>query len=126
MNGGMSQEARILRHVDDHYRDGLEAFNRATHPDAVRELQLVPAEEAKPEYDPPIGDALGLIRSIGWRRIVGAAARSSLPQAAGGGIPSPSSGASGAAPLDPAADDTGPQPGAVGGLFLHHRRSTDQ
>lgn len=27
------------------YTDALEAFNRATHPDALRELQIVPAEE---------------------------------------------------------------------------------
>lgn len=82
MNGGLSQDVRILRLVDAEYtaelamfnRAELEAFNRATHSDALRELQIVTAEEMQPDYDPPIGDPVGLIRSLGWRRILGAAA----------------------------------------------------
>lgn len=74
MNGGMSQDARILRHVDDGFAADLEAFNRASHSDALPELQIVPAGELQPEYEPPIGDAVGLIRSLGWRRILAAAA----------------------------------------------------
>lgn len=82
MNGGLSQDVRILRLVDAEYtaelamlnRAELEAFNRASHSDALRELQIVPAEELQPEYDPPIGDPIGLIQSLGWRRIVGAVA----------------------------------------------------
>lgn len=82
MNGGLSQNVRILRLVDAEYtaamtmqhRDDLEAFNRATHSDALREMQLVPAEDLQPEYDPPIGDPIGLIQSLGWSRILGAAA----------------------------------------------------
>lgn len=30
------------------HRDALERFNRATHPDALRELQLAPAETEQP------------------------------------------------------------------------------
>lgn len=30
------------------HRDSLEEFNRATHSDALREMQLVPAEELQP------------------------------------------------------------------------------
>ncbi|QUM73319.1 hypothetical protein [Sphingopyxis granuli] len=76
MTGGLSQSARILRVVDEQYRavGHLEAFNRATHSDALREMQLVPAEDPQPDYDAPIGDWRGLIKSLGWRRILGAAA----------------------------------------------------
>ncbi|ODU29010.1 hypothetical protein [Sphingopyxis sp. SCN 67-31] len=72
MNGGLQQRGRILRHVDDHYRAGLEGFNRASHGDALREMQLGPAEDMQAD-DPPIGDPIGLIRSIGWRRWAAAA-----------------------------------------------------
>lgn len=76
MTGGLSQSARVLRVVDEQYRAGgqLEAFNRATHSDALSEMQLVPAEDVQPEYYAPIGDWRGLIKSLGWRRIIGAAA----------------------------------------------------
>ena len=74
MTGGLSQDARILAHVDASHRDALEAFNRASHGDALIEMQLVPAEDLQTDYDPPIGDAVGLIRSLGWRRLLKAAA----------------------------------------------------
>lgn len=82
MNGGLSQGSRILRLVDAEYtaelemfnRAELEAFNRASHSDALREMQFAPGEDLQPEYDPPIGDPIGLIQSIGWRRVAIAAA----------------------------------------------------
>lgn len=79
MNGGLSQDYRILRLVDDEYRAGdhardIEAFNRASHTDALREMQIVPAEALQPDYDPPIGDAVGLLKSLGWPRMLKAAA----------------------------------------------------
>lgn len=76
MNGGLSQDYRILRLVDDEYRAGteLEAFNRASHSDALREMQIFHAEALQPDYDPPIGDPVGLIKSLGWRRLLKAAA----------------------------------------------------
>lgn len=78
MNGGFSQEARILRLVDEEYAAGLhldhlEAYNRATHADALRELQLVElAERLQIEDRPPTPREL--IRTIGWRRLAIAAA----------------------------------------------------
>lgn len=45
MTGGLQQAARVRRSLEQDYVSDLEAFNRATHPDALRELQLVPAEE---------------------------------------------------------------------------------
>lgn len=83
MNGGLSQQARVLRLVDDAYsedlallnRAELEAFNRASHSDALRELQLAPAEDLQASDDTDaIGDPVALIRSIGWRRLVVAGA----------------------------------------------------
>ena len=83
MNGGLSQQARVLRLVDDAYsedlamlnRAELEAFNRASHSDALRELQLAPAEDLQASDDTDaIGDPVALIRSIGWRRLAVAAA----------------------------------------------------
>ena len=78
MNGGLSQDARILRLVDDEFaaglhRDQLEAFNRATHPDALRELQLVElAERLQIEDRPPTPGEV--ISSFGWRRFLCAVA----------------------------------------------------
>lgn len=40
MTGPLSHRKRILRLVDESFVDDLEAFNRATHPDALREIQL--------------------------------------------------------------------------------------
>lgn len=79
MTGGPSQQARVTAFVDRQHRDRQEAFNRASHGDALPELQLVapgtqlhPAEDL--QADPPIGDAVGVIQSIGWRRLAIAAA----------------------------------------------------
>lgn len=71
MTGGPSQQARVTAHV---HREAQEAFNRATHSDALREMQIVPAEALQPDYEPPIGDPVGLIKSLGWRRLLVAAA----------------------------------------------------
>lgn len=72
MNGGLSQDVRILRLVDDEYRAGLAADDAWLH--HRRAAQIVPAEELQPDYDPPIGDAVGLIKSLGWARVLKAAA----------------------------------------------------
>lgn len=78
MNGGLSQDARILRLVDEEYAAGLhrhhlEAYNRATHSDALREMQLVElAEHLQLEDRPPTPREV--IHTIGWRRLAIAAA----------------------------------------------------
>ncbi|MCA0211414.1 MAG: hypothetical protein LCH74_20335 [Proteobacteria bacterium] len=76
MNGGLSQDYRILRLVDDEYRAGdhqrdIEAFNRASHSDALRELQLVPAEDWQVEDRPPTPREV--LSTVGWERIAIAA-----------------------------------------------------
>ncbi|MGN6596105.1 hypothetical protein [Sphingopyxis terrae] len=93
MNGGLSQQARVLRLVNDAYsedlamlnRAELEAFNRASHSDALRELQLAPDVERRElrlapaedlqasDHTDAIGDPVALIRSIGPRRLAIAA-----------------------------------------------------
>lgn len=77
MNGGLSQDARILRLVDAEYsaeqhREDLEAFNRATHPDAIRELQLRElADRLQVEDRPPT--AREVLGTVGLERIAIAA-----------------------------------------------------
>lgn len=46
------------------YTDAREAFNRASHSDALREMQLVPAEEVQ-------RDPASIIRTIPAREIAG-------------------------------------------------------
>lgn len=46
------------------YTDAREAFNRASHSDALREMQLAPAEEVQ-------RDAISVIRTIPKREIAG-------------------------------------------------------
>lgn len=46
------------------YTDAREAFNRASHSDALREMQLVPAEEIQ-------RDPVSIIRTIPAREIAG-------------------------------------------------------
>ena len=73
MNGGLSQDARILRLVDDEYlaeRDAADAWQQGREPF----FYLDTAEYLQPDYDPPIGDPIGLIQSLGWRRILAAVA----------------------------------------------------
>lgn len=72
MNGGLSQDARILRLVDDEYRAGLAADDAWLQNRGA--VELAPAEDLQADYDPPIGDAVGLIRSLGWARVLKAAA----------------------------------------------------
>jgi hypothetical protein len=45
-----------------HYTDALESFNRATHEDALREMQFAPAETMQP---------LDVLRTIPKREIAG-------------------------------------------------------
>lgn len=69
MTGGLQQAARVRRSLEEDYLSDLEAFNRATHPDALRELQLVPAEEwqvgaegeAAPDAHPTLSPPFGLL-----------------------------------------------------------------
>lgn len=72
MTGGLGQRSRVMAHVHRHYRDGLEAFNRASHGDALPELQLAPAEDLQFDDAPPTPREV--IRTIGWRRLAIAAA----------------------------------------------------
>lgn len=74
MNGGLSQRARMLHDAHARHHHGLEAFNRACHGDPLREMQLAPAEDLQADDDAPIGDAAGLIKSLGWPRLLKAAA----------------------------------------------------
>lgn len=74
MNGGLSQQVRILRLVDaeysaDQHREDLEAFNRASHSDALREMQLIERLQAE-ERPPTPREVLG---TVGWERIAIAA-----------------------------------------------------
>ena len=71
MNGGLQQRARVLRHVDSQFSGARESFNRASHPDALRELQLAPADDWQIEDRPPTPREV--IRTIGWRRLAIAA-----------------------------------------------------
>lgn len=73
MTGGLQQRDRVMRHVVDHGHDGLEAYNRATHPDALRELQMAPAEDLQADIDRPAPTAGEVIATIGWPRILAAA-----------------------------------------------------
>lgn len=74
MNGGLSQEYRILRLVDAEYsaeqhREDLEAFNRASHSDALRELQLIKRLQAEERAPTP----REVLSTVGWERIAIAA-----------------------------------------------------
>lgn len=74
MNGGLSQRSRVLHAVDEDHRRQLEAFNRATHGDALRELQLAPAETMQPDFDTAAPTPRQVLATVGWRRIAIAAA----------------------------------------------------
>lgn len=74
MNGGLSQDARILRLVDAEYsaeqhREDLEAFNRASHSDALRELQLIERLQVEERAPTP----REVLSTVGWERIAIAA-----------------------------------------------------
>jgi hypothetical protein len=73
MNGGLSQDYRILRLVDEEYspdahREDIEAFNRASHTDALREMQFVTlAERLQVEQRAPTPREV--LSTVGWERI---------------------------------------------------------
>jgi hypothetical protein len=73
MNGGLSQHARVAHHVDRDFRDRLEGFNRASHGDALRELQLPPAETLQIDHDRRPPTPREVLAAAGWRRIAIAA-----------------------------------------------------
>lgn len=73
MNGGISQDYRILRLVDEEYsadahREDVEAFNRVTQSDALREMQFVTlAERLQIEQRAPTPREV--LSTVGWERI---------------------------------------------------------
>lgn len=74
MSGGLAQRSRVLQHVDVEYRTRQEAFNRTCHSDALRELQLPPAETMQPGLDDAPPTPRQVLATVGWRRIAIAAA----------------------------------------------------